>query len=169
MFGKSKPVPPIYQLKAFLKGDKPGVYDAFMGTVRGDRLIDYSPKHTGYRWRRYYRIFGKILRKYQYLHVCRKVENEIYQVFYIYRGKTSLMTQMLNEPQKFHKEIGLAVGIPEFAVMDFVQRKTGETIYRVKIKKLGLVFTMRRSRENLNRLEVFLNERGLKIGDADIK
>lgn len=153
--------PQSCQLKAFMRGVKPGIYEVWRGRLVEGKFVNEELRRS-WAWRRYFRKFNQVLQNYNYVHKnVVSADGVTYQSFYIYRENTQGITpEMLANVQECHSKIGLAVGIPEFAVKDFVTRKAGEKLVKVKIKRLGLVFTMRDNKENQAKLEEFLAEKG---------
>ena len=75
-----KTKPQIYQLDAFVRGVKPGVYEVWKGHFEDDKFINEEPR-KGWRWRRYFRKFNQILRDYNYIHVSSETHGVTYQRF----------------------------------------------------------------------------------------
>lgn len=163
--------PPFYQLKAFIKGNKPGIYEVVLGDfVRGTLEITPTESHRSLLWKRYYRLFRKILKQYPYIHSAQTLNDESIHAFYIFRENNLQITpKHLQSIQNHHREIGLAIGIPQFAVDDFTTRPKNQPLCHVKIPRLGLIFTMSKTARNLALLEEFLATKGLKRKQASIK
>lgn len=154
--------PQVYQLKAFIRGVKPGIYEVWKGRLEDGRFRNDDPNKKGWRWRWFFWKLNRILRKYNYIHATVNMDGAICQKFYIYHENFQKITpEMLINIQDYHREIGLAVGIPEFAVEDFIQHRKDEKLLRLKIEKLGLVFTMCDNEKSLGELAEFLKKKGL--------
>lgn len=162
------------QLIALEKGRKSAVYEVFAGEfVEGQMVPSEVPNNA---WRRYYRRFNRILKKFDYIHAEGYIPardgfaEEKVQLFLVYRENPYNVDEgILKDAWNHDRVIGLSIGIPEFAVEDFVKRN-GEPgkLFAVDIKKLGLIFTMRQTEENLQKLREFWESKGLKEKDVKI-
>lgn len=164
-----KAKPPIYEIKAFLKGKKPGVYEVWSGEFHDGRFVETKQKYRGWRWRRFFRKFNRVLRKYHYVSTVVEVDGKPCTRFYIsHDNPWNITAEMLQNVQEYHREIGRGIGIPEFAVRDFVERKQGAKLVKVKIRELGLIFTVSDSEQNLASLDKFLMDKHIDKKDAEI-
>lgn len=160
--------PNTYQLKAFLKKAKSAYYEAYEGSLVNGVFIP-DKKYSSLRWKHHFKQFNNFLRKNNYVHTEVQDAKGTFHRFLLYRGSHAPITpHMLQNISSHHREIGLAIGIPEFAVNDFLNGKLENANYTVKIKRLGLAFTMSRNDSRLKSLEAFLAKNNLEMKDAQI-
>jgi hypothetical protein len=165
------------ELRAFRKGRKPGLYVGGRGKFENGRFVSEAPRKSGFWWWLYNRLLNKVLRENNFVHAEVEDDGKTNQRFFVYKaGTTTITPEMLKEIEKHHREVGLAIGIPEFAVEDFMDMRGLEKSegkfaerHRVRIKKLGLVFVIAKKEESLEKLDRFLLENGLHRKDAEIK